>query len=296
MKRRDFLAVAGLTGVLSAAPLSSLFADEPKKKVLYFDYSAGFIHPPTVDHDGKLGSCGSFLKEFGEKNGIEVVCTKDGKVFDQDLSQYSAIIFYTSGNLDKKNSRCPGDCMSENGMKNLVEAVRSGIGFLGFHSATDTWRVGGPQWENAPMEKRNDYIKMIGGEFITHGRQQETALKCVEPAQLPYLKTLTSPIRFHDEWYCNKNLATDMHVFMLLQTEGMQGESYDRPDFPCVWARKEGKGIVAYSALGHGDNHWKEPLVQGIVGDLLLLVTGKITADISPNFETVCPDAVINKR
>ena len=74
MKRRDFIALTGLGAVLATVSGFSASADEPKKKVLYYDYSAGFIHPPTVDNDGKLGVCGSFLKEFGEKNGIEVVC------------------------------------------------------------------------------------------------------------------------------------------------------------------------------------------------------------------------------
>ncbi len=300
MKRRDFLAFASMTAAMAASPFYSVFADDqPPKKVLYYDYSAGFIHPPTVDHDGKLGSCGTFLKDFGQKHGIEVVCTKDGSVFDGDLSQYSAIIFYTSGNLDRKNDKCPGNCLSQQGTKNLYAAIRSGVGFLGFHSATDTWKVGGPQWENAPEDKRNDYINMVGGEFITHGSQQETTLKRVEPVELPSLKTLTEPIKFHDEWYCNKNFNKDMHVVMLMDTEGMKNPAsgcYNRPSFPCVWVRKEGKGRVAYSAMGHGDKHWSEPLVQEVVGDLLLFVTGKLDIDTTPNFDKVCPDAVINNN
>ena len=63
MKRRDFIALTGLGAVLATLPGFSASADEPKKKVLYYDYAAGFIHPPTIDNDGKLGVCGSFLKE-----------------------------------------------------------------------------------------------------------------------------------------------------------------------------------------------------------------------------------------
>jgi hypothetical protein len=296
MKRRDFIALTGLGAALAALPGFSASADEPKTKVLYYDYSAGFIHPPTVDNDGKLGVCGSFLKEFGEKNGIEVVCTKDGSVFDGDLSQYAAIVFYTSGDLFNKNDRCPGQPLSKQGAKNLFEAIRSGVGFLGFHSATDTWCVRGPErFKDVPKEERNDYINMIGGEFIMHGSQQEATVKPIDP-ELPCLKDMERPIRHHDEWYCNKHLAKDMHVFLMLQTEGMTGDCYNRPDFPCVWARKEGKGVVAYSALGHGNNHWETPLVQGVAGDLLKLVTGKLQIDLTPNFETVCPDAAISHR
>ena len=44
------------------------------------------------------------LSELGKQHGVEVVCTKDGRVFDDDLAQYAAFAFYTSGDL---TAPCP---------------------------------------------------------------------------------------------------------------------------------------------------------------------------------------------
>lgn len=299
MKRRDFIVAVGAVATVAATTYAPVMAETPKKKILYFDYSNGFVHPPTVDNDGKLGSCGTFLKEVGEKNGYEVVCTKDGNVFDGDLSQYAAFIFYTCGNLDRPGGKV-GTNMSEQGVKNFYEAIRNGAGWLGFHSATDTWKVPGPAFENAPEDKLNDYIKMVGGQFIVHGSQQETELKIIDADALPSIKDFPRPIRHHDEWYCLKNFAKDMHVIALQETEGMihtGGNScYDRPAYPCIWVRQEGKGRVAFSSLGHGNEHWSKPLVRDIVEDLIKIVVKDRDVDMTPNFEKVCPNAVICKN
>lgn len=278
-------------------------AEEPvqektKKKLLYYDFSQGFVHPPTKDKRNTLGVCAQFLKTVADKYGYELVCTKDGKIFDSDLTQYAAIIFYTSGDLDKPNAKHPGAPMSEQGVKNFFAAIQGGVGFLGFHSATDTWRGRGAAYENQPIEKLPPYIKLIGGEFIRHGAQQNATLTPTEPIQLDVLKNAQKPIVHHDEWYCNKNFDPNMHVILIQETKQMLKDSknscYNRPAYPCVWCKMEGKGRVAYSSLGHGEQHWKTPLVQGIVTDLVRFVAGDLELDTTPNFNKVCPDAVIN--
>ncbi|MDD3586097.1 MAG: ThuA domain-containing protein [Thermoguttaceae bacterium] len=298
MLRRDFVKTAGMAAGLCLPVWSTLaFGAESKgRKLLYFDLSTEWEHPPTVDEADGNSFAGKIVKKLGDSLGFQVDCTKNGAVFDGDLSQYAAFIFYTCGDLDVKvKDKIP---VSQSGMKKLFEAIRGGTGFVGIHSATDTWQCKGPVRENQSEAERTEYIKMVGGDFITHGKMQETTLTFVEPVQLPYLKSLgKKSVRAFDEWYCMKNFNKDMHVLIVQETEGMDKKGrntcYDRPCYPSTWVRMEGKGRVAYTSLGHDNMRWETPLLQGIVTDLISFAAGNLDLDTTPNLDKVCPGASI---
>ena len=137
MKRRDFIRLTslalGAVGLETAgvAMNRSAFAadDKPGRKILYFDLSTEWEHPPTVDEKDGTSKAAKIVKKLGKEIGFDVDCTKDGSVFDGDLSQYAAFVFFTCGDLDVKvENKTP---VSKAGMKNLFNAVRSGTGFLG---------------------------------------------------------------------------------------------------------------------------------------------------------------------
>ncbi|MCL2744449.1 MAG: ThuA domain-containing protein, partial [Planctomycetaceae bacterium] len=180
MKRRDFLQTAVFAASTLAVP-TFLHSEETGKanKILYFDLSTAWEHPPTVNEADGTSFSAKIIKRLGEKLGFEVDVTKDGSVFDKNLSSYKAFVFYTCGDLDKAPAGKTG--VSSTGEKNLFAAIRSGTGFFGIHSATDTWKAAGESFENQPVDKRTEYIKMIGGQFITHGKIQETTLRITEP-------------------------------------------------------------------------------------------------------------------
>ena len=301
MKRRLFLKLTALSSTLSFGV--PLWAQEPKKKVLYYDYSSGYIHEPTRDHGGKTGICGTFFKTVGEKHGLEVICTKDGNIFAEDLTRFSAIILYTSGDLYVRNPHCPGNPVPAGTQEKLVDAVRAGVGLLSLHPTTDSWRCNGTSYVSRATEEtyRNDpvhvitpFTKLVGGQFIMHGPQQEAEVFFSDPVELPSLKAVPGKsYRCFEEWYCMKNFNPDMHVYLTLNTQGMTGDCYSRPPFPVVWARQEEKGVSAYSAFGHGPRQWNDPFIQSVSEDLLLLVTGKISTNLTPNMKTACPNAAI---
>ena len=295
MERRAFLKSAAILSA-SATLSPRLFGaeDEKKGKILYFDLSTEWEHPPTVDEADGTSFAGKIVKKLGEKIGYDVEITKNGSVFDGDLSKYAAFVFYTCGDLDKAPEGKIG--VSEKGQKNLFAAIRSGTGFLGIHSATDTWQCAGELWKNQPVAERTEYIKMIGGDFITHGEIQEATLRMTEPIELPTLKALGGKsLKFTDEWYTMKNFNPDMHVLLVQETDGMKNEGrnacYRRPNYPSTWIRREGDGRVAYTAFGHDKPMWEAPLVQSVITDLMAFVVGKIDLDMTPNFEQVCPNA-----
>ena len=281
MRRRDLLWAAA-AGALGAA-------ETKKRKVLYFTRSAGFEHSVVRRQGAQLSHSEKLLIEFGRRGGFEVECTKDGRVFDADLSQYEVIAFYTSGDLTgpSKDGSPP---MTAAGKRKLLEAIAKGKGFFGFHSATDTFHSQGPRDQN--QSEIDPYIAMLGGEFVTHGAQQEASLFLTSP-KFPGAGNLgiAEGMPFTDEWYTFKNFARDLHVILVQETEYMKGEAYQRPDFPATWARFHGQGRVFYTSLGHREDIWTNPFFQAVALGGLGWAGGTVEFGIQPNLDAVTPRA-----
>ena len=108
------------------------------RRILYVTQSAGFRHdvlPLSVQ----------ILQDLGRQSAaFEVTATEDSSVITREgLTRYDAVVFYTSGELP----------MGEAQKAALVEFVRSGKGFAGIHSATDTFY----RWP--------DYGALVGAYF-----------------------------------------------------------------------------------------------------------------------------------
>ncbi len=284
MNRRELLLTAGAAAVgLSAFPLNLVVAAEEKKlqKVLFFSRSAGFEHPPITRHGDELSVGEKLLTKWGKTAGLDVVCSKDGAVFDGDLDQFDAFIFYTTGVLtDKKTENPqPGNPMSLEGKKKFLAAIEAGKGFVGIHSSTDSFH----------SKTIDPYIAMIGGEFIIHGPQQTATMEVVAP-DFPGVKGLGKSFAIHDEWYALYRFAKDLHVILVQETKGMTGPMYQRPPYPATWAHKYGKGRVFYTSMGH-DDIWKKPLFRRVLMGGIAWAVGDAEADVTPNIEQVTPDA-----
>ena len=211
------------------------------------------------------------------------MCTKDGSIFDTDLSSYAAFVFYTSGELNHPGGKV-GAPLSEKGRKNFQDAIQKGTGFLGIHSATVH-----PLQKEKPDELGIAYVKMVGANLIGHGKSQEATVIATDPMELPCLKKYGKTFRHFEEWYAMKNFNSDIHVLLVLKTEGMVGKLYKPALYPVAWARMEGKGHVAYHALGHEIKHWSQELVLDLTDDLFRFVLGDLDLDLTPNLEKVCP-------
>jgi type 1 glutamine amidotransferase len=289
LARRDVLRVTGAAALAASTfPLGWVAAGEKKKqKVLYFSRSAGFEHGAVKAKDGKPSISDRILTELGKKHGFEVTCTKDGRVFDGDLDQYDAIAFYTSGVLTKPN-KAGTPPMSPEGKEKLLRTIAAGKGFVGFHAATDSFHSKGPRNEN--QTEVDPYIAMIGGEFIVHGAQQEATIRAVSP-DFPGVKQFGKVQKLNEEWYTLKNFAKDLHVILIEDNEGMEGDCYQRPPFPATWARMHNKGRVFYTSFGHRDDIWTNPDVQAIITGGLAWAMGNVKVDVTPNIDKVTPKA-----
>jgi hypothetical protein len=283
MKRRQMLQAASAAVVgLSAFPLRWVAAAGAKKqRVLYFTRSGGYVHSVVDRGNSRLSYSEKVLTEMGKRVGIEVECSQDGAVFDGNLDPYDAIAFYTSGDLCHPGGT--GKPMTPQGKQNLLAAVAAGKGFVGFHACTDSFHSQG--------EQVDPYPAMVGAEFLTHGPQQDASL--IITSQFPGLNGLcmAEGISFTEEWYAQKNFAPDLHVILVQETKYMRGNCYQRPNYPCTWARKQGKGRVFYTSLGHREDIWINPFFQAIVMGGFAWVLGNAEHDVTPNINRVTPKA-----
>jgi hypothetical protein len=264
-------------------------AQSKTRKVLFFSKSSGFEHSVIQRKAMGPSFAEKILGELGPRHGIQFDFSKDGSLFTTKyLRGYDAVVFYTTGDLttagtDKNPPMSPGS------KDVLLGAVKSGKGFVGIHSATDTFHskepAGAAGYQN-DGENADPYIQMIGGEFIIHGRQQKATARANDSnfAGMP-----KEDFDLTEEWYSFKNFAKDLHVLLTQETRGMEGNPYKRPPYPATWARLHGKGRVFYTSLGHREDVWTNPLFEQILFGGIAWAVGNVEADVTPNIETAAP-------
>lgn len=261
----------------------------PHKKILFFTRSAGYEHSAIRVKDGKPCFAETVLRPICEKNGWDLTVTKDGSVFTpENIAKYDAFAFYTTGDLTAKNSREHTPPMTPEGKAAFLEAIHNGKGFIGFHSASDTFHSGSERYQTDPIDKRDPYIQMLGGEFIHHGAQQTPTITIIDN-HFPGFEKLGSSFQKKEEWYSLKDFAPDLHVLTVMQTAKMKGNMYQRPAYPNTWAHMYGKGRVFYTAMGHREDVWTSPEFQSIIIGGIRWITHEVDADVTPNLATAAP-------
>ena len=289
MKRRDMLKATS-AAVLGAATVPWRWvsaAESKRQRVLYFTRNVGFYHSVVHRKGEELSHSERILTELGPRAGFEVTCSKDGRVFDGDLSQYDAFAFYTNGDLTEPNPQNEPPMTAE-GKKRFLAAIEAGKGFVGFHSSCNSWAVPGPAYENNAVV--DPFIAMLGAQFISHGPQQKATMRVTSP-HFPGLEGVGESFDLLEEWYAMKNFAKDLHVILVQETKGMEGDCYQRPPFPSTWARMQGQGRVFFTSMAHREDVWEGKLFQQIMLGGFAWALGNLAADVKPNIDQVAPHA-----
>jgi type 1 glutamine amidotransferase len=162
------------------------------------------------------------------------------------LDPYDLIVFYyTVGEINDAQ---------KNGLLNWVA---SGKGYVGIHSAADSFR-GCPE-----------YRAMVGGFFVTHPRYREYQVSVADPEH-PIMKGLCEeePAEFMvtDEMY-----VTDYDPRVnVLAASLWKGKSN-----PVVWTKNWGDGKIFYLALGHDAPACRHPKFQALLVRGGLWATGR---------------------
>lgn len=175
--------------------------------------------------------------------------------------------------------------MTETGKKALFDLVKSGKGFVGLHSASDTFHT-----PKNSKDGPEPFICLLGGVFITRGAQQVATNKVIDK-NFPGFEKAGDSFTFNAEWYSLKNFNPDMHMLTVIITANMTDKPYQRPPYPTTWARKEGKGRVYYTALGHRDDVWTNLTFQNMLIGAIQWAKCEANAAIPPNLKTTAPES-----
>jgi type 1 glutamine amidotransferase len=213
---------------------------QSKGRLLYLTLSAGFKHD-TVPLSRDI------VTQIGKDSGaFGVTLADDVSPFTADnLKNYDAVMFYTTGEL-------PVDDQQKEA---FIHFVRSGHGFVGVHSATDTFYMWQP------------YLELIGGYFNDHPWHQNVTVNVEDPSN-PIVSSWGSlPFQINDEIYQISDFQyRDSHVLLRLDPNSvdMKKPNVHRRFYgwPLAWTRNDGKGRVFYTALGHEAAVWNDPRYQ----------------------------------
>jgi type 1 glutamine amidotransferase len=148
------------------------------------------------------------------------------------LKNYDGVIFAnTTGDLPLPDPQA------------FVDWVKAGHGFVGMHSASDTFHGFRP------------FVEMIGGEFLSHGAQ--ATVDCLnQDKKHAACKHLPPTWTVHDEIYIMKSFERrTVHGLLTLDKEPNKKTP---GDFPIAWCKQFGKGRVFYTSLGHREDIWDD--------------------------------------
>lgn len=280
--------VLGLMAAAFTVALGAAAADGPR--VLMFSKSAGYEHDVIKVKDEQPSHVETVIRPLVEGMGGTLVATKDGAFLTADrLKDFDVVMFYTTEDLCNANSPDGSPPADDKAMMALLDWIKAGGGFVGFHCASDTWHRGGTQGNQFSPE--SPYLDTLGGEFRAHGAQFVGTLRVVDPDH-PVMANVKDGWMVNDEWYLFTELQDEtMHALALLDPaeERAKQEKYQVPNYPVIWCSAPGKGRVLYNAMGHRDDVWTNPDFQKLFLDSINWVKGDGPADAEPNWAELVP-------
>jgi len=227
-------------------------AKSGKKRLLYLTLAAGFKHE-------SIPLSRDIVKQIGDKSGaFETTFADDVSPFTaENLRNYNAVMFYTTGELP----------FSEVQKTIFSGYLKAGNGFIGVHSATDTFYA----WD--------EYSKIIGGYFDGHPWHQQVTVDVVDPKS-KIVGFLGKSFQITDEIYQIDDFRDDNEILLRLDPMSVDrtkpGAHLRYYNWPLAWTRKYGKGRIFYTALGHEDGVWRDQRFQQLLYNGIEWAMGEI--------------------
>ncbi len=259
------LALFSLIAPLAAtAPAQEAAPAKAVPRVLFLTHSAGFTHSVVRRPDGGGLAFAERVLTEASAGRLIVDSTQDCSVIEaENLAKYDAVLFYTTGKLP----------ISESGKAALIDWVRQGGAFCGVHCATDTF------YEFA------DYMGLVGGAFDGHPWHEKVTMN-VEDRGHPSTAHLDAKWVLVDEIYQFKWWRRHPnHVLLSLDTKATdvaRGTRADR-DYANAWCKDFGQGKMFYTALGHREDVWTNPVFQEhLIGGIEWAIGGESVSVPAP--------------
>jgi type 1 glutamine amidotransferase len=159
--------------------------------------------------------------------GFDIRTSESLDVYESDLTGYDLIVqCWSMGRLT--GAQCDG----------LVGAVRSGVGFAGWHGGL----VG-------TFDDTAAYYRMVGGKFLHHPPGfQDYDVRVT--SDHPVVAGIDDFAVHTEQYWMATDAWNDVHATTTVHP-GPDAE-FDAPvPMPVVWTRKWGSGKVFFSAIGH---------------------------------------------
>lgn len=231
MKRK--LPGAGLLLWCAWLMMGQAFAQPSKTQVLVFSKTAAFRHQ-SIEAGKKA------LTRMAAERGFGVSFTEDaGQFRESNLKKYNTVVFLNT----------TGDILDAEQQNAFERYIQAGGGYVGIHAATDTEY----EW---PW-----YGALAGAWFLDHPMPNNVQKGKFIVTEKNHWATQGMPDEFErsDEFYSFKNISPKINVVLKIDEKSYQGGK--NPDFhPMSWYQEFDGGRSFYTAMGHTDETFEEPL------------------------------------
>ncbi|OZI05951.1 HHIP-like protein 1 [Siphonobacter sp. BAB-5385] len=191
------------------------------------------------------------VEALGRKHGFTVDATENSTAFTEDnLKKYKVVVFLST----------TGDVLNDSQQAAFERYIQAGGGYVGIHAAADTeydW-----PW----------YGKMVGGWFLSHpgNPNVRTGDMTVRDKNHPATAELPTTFKRTDEFYDYKNVNPDIKVLITVDEKSYGDAKMNAGEnHPMAWYHEYDGGRIFYTAYGHTDETFMEPLfLQHLWGGL----------------------------
>lgn len=242
-----------LVGLILA---TTAFSQKKQFAALLFTKTNGFHHESI--NEGVTA-----IRTLAERHFFDVSWEEDPTRFnDANLEKYDVIIFLNT----------TGDILNDDQQMAFEKFIRSGKGFVGIHSASDTEY----DWEW--------YTQLVGRMFHIHPAIQTATLKVLAP-EFPGLERMPAKQLWTDEWYeFGPEKVTDLNYIIAVDESTYKpaaqwGEKIGKGmgEFhPIAWYHNFDGGRSFYTALGHMPSKYSDlAFLEHLYGGIFWAATGK---------------------
>jgi cytochrome c len=225
------LGAALVSTALNAAPMAA----PSSPRILVFTKTTGFRH-------ASIPVATRTVRDLAGQNGLAVVATEDSTAFsDANLRRYAAVVFLLT----------TGDVLNDSQQLAFQRYIRRGGGYVGVHSAADTEY--GWAW----------YGGLVGAYFKSHPQIQGAVID-VTDARHPSTAGLPRRWSRTDEWYnFARNPRPSVRVLARIdESTYSPGPGAMGIDHPIAWSHRYQGGRAWYTAGGHTEESYGEPLFR----------------------------------
>ena len=222
---------------LAAAAVLAL-SGAPQPRALVVTETAGFRHP-------SIPAARAALRRLGERSQrFDVVAVASSRSLTAAALRGARVVVFLSTTGELRMGRL--------GLARLLRWILAG-GFVGLHAASNTF------------DREPAFARMLGARLRAHpftGRGRVLVTDRAHPAT----RRLPASFAIDDEFYVFRT-SPRRRAHVLARRDAPADE-------PLVWWRREGRGRVFYSALGHPASAWRDATHLRLVEDGLRWAVG----------------------